>query len=382
MSRLKPAVVAAFVFIVFLACSPLFAQPNVTLPPNGDNQHSIVTQYIGLVAVTIDYSSPDVHAPEGTDRRGKIWGALVPYGLTNLGFGTCTECPWRGGANENTVFSVSHDVKVQGQPLKAGKYGLHFIAGENEWTIIFSNNHSSWGSFFYDQKEDALRVTAKPAKSEYHEWLTYDFIDRQPEQATVALKWEDIQLPFTITVDNMKDLYVENMSRELRDSNGFNWESWNTAAQYCLQNNTHLDTGLTWAQNAVKMPFVGEENFTTLITLSQLQEANGKTAEAKKTLNQALNHSTATPIKIHNYARQLQQMKKNDEAVQVFEMNAKKYPNQWPTEVGLARAYSAKGNFKEALKHAKIALNQAPDDGNKQNLEGMIKSLEEGKDIN
>src|SRR5687767_7655656 len=125
--------------IVLLLCAPA-AIAQITTPPSGDNQKASVTQYIGLVAVTIDYNSPDVHAPNGEDRAGKIWGTLVPYGVIDDPFGTCTECPWRAGANENTVFTVSHDVKIEGQPLPAGRYGLHMIAGPEEWTVIFSKN--------------------------------------------------------------------------------------------------------------------------------------------------------------------------------------------------------------------------------------------------
>src|SRR5688572_5521639 len=123
-------------------------------------------------------------------------------------FGTCSQCPWRAGANENTVFTVSHDVMVEGKPLPAGKYGLHMIADPNEWTVIFSNNSTSWGSYYYDEKEDALRVKVKPAKNEYHEWLTYEFTDRGKEKTTVALMWEDLKVPFTISVPNMTDLYL------------------------------------------------------------------------------------------------------------------------------------------------------------------------------
>jgi hypothetical protein len=355
----------------------------ITIPPNGDNQHAIVTQYIGLVQISIDYSSPDVHAPDGSDRRGKIWGTLVPYGMSNLGFGTCgDQCPWRGGANENTVFKTSHDIKVQGQPLKAGTYGLHFLpAQDKDWTIIFSNNSTAWGSFTYKVEEDALRVTAKPEKSDYHEWLTYEFTDRQPNKATVALKWEDIQLPFTISVDNIDDLYVQQIDHELRDSPGFNWQSWDAAAQWALQAKK-IDKGLEWAQGAVSFPFIGQENFTTLSTLSQLQAAAGKTEESKKTLEKALSHRTAGPLDLHGFARSLQAQKKTDEAMRVFELNAQRFPNQWPVEVGLTRMHSAKGNYKEALKHAKIALQQAPDEANKTNLQNMIKTLESGKDVN
>src|SRR5262249_14185033 len=132
----------------------------LTMPPSGGNQKASVAQHIGLVKVSVDYSSPHVHSPVGEDRKGKISGTLVPYGMANLGFGTCgDQCPWRGGANENTVFTTSHAIKVQGKELPAGAYGLHFVPGKDEWTVIFSKNSTSWGSFFYDAKEDALRVT-------------------------------------------------------------------------------------------------------------------------------------------------------------------------------------------------------------------------------
>ena len=37
----------------------------LTLPPSGDNQKSVVTQYMGMVGITINYSSPDVHGLNG-----------------------------------------------------------------------------------------------------------------------------------------------------------------------------------------------------------------------------------------------------------------------------------------------------------------------------
>jgi Protein of unknown function (DUF2911) len=370
--------------LLFAYSSLAYAQfGGITVPPNGDNQHSITTQYIGPVAITIDYNSPNVHAPDGTDRRGKIWGTLVPYGMGKEAFGTCgDQCPWRGGANENTIFKTSHDIKVQGEKLPAGSYGMHFLAGQQEWTIIFSKNYTSWGSFSYDPKEDALRVKAKPEKSEYHEWLTYDFIDRETNHATVALKWEDLQVPFKITVENIEELYIAKIDEELRNSAGFTWQNFDSAALYTLQAKKHMDKGLQWAEKAVNFAFVGQENFTTLMTLGQLQEANGQTAESKKSFEKALNHRTAGPIDIHQYGRNLQAANKTEEAIRIFELNAKKFPNQWPTEVGLMRALSAKGNYKEALKHAKLALAQAPNDQNRTNLQNMIKTLEQGKDVN
>lgn len=352
------------------------AQNRITTPPSGDNQKASVSQWIGPVRLTIDYSSPDVHGPAGEDRKGKIWGELVPYGMTELGFGCGNQCPWRGGANENTVFSVSHDVKVQGKPLPAGTYGLHFIPGPDEWTVIFSKDSTSWGSYYYDAKEDALRVTARPEKGEYREWLTYELTDRQPAQATVALAWENLKLPVTVSVDDVNDLYVEAQNRELRGRAGFAWQTWVDAAQFCLQNDTHLEEGLRRAEHAVNQ---GQENFTTLTTLAQLQEANGKTDEAQKTTDRALAHATADASAIHQYARQLQARGKNEEALKVFELNAKKHKGAWPTEVGLARGYAAAGRTKDALEHARIALKQAPDAAAKENVENLIRQWEAAK---
>jgi tetratricopeptide (TPR) repeat protein len=372
--------------IAYAAAALLLAVPALAqlhgLPSDGGNQRASVTQNIGVVRVAIEYSSPDVHAPNGEDRRGKIWGELVPYGMSTQAFGTCgDQCPWRAGANYNTIFTVSHDVTVQGQPLKAGSYGLHMIpAKDADWTIIFSNDAKSWGSFFYDVKDDALRVTTKPAKSEYHEWLTYEFTDRQAEKATVALKWEELQVPFTIAVPDVASVHLAAVREELRDDTGFVWQNWVGAAQYALSVNRPKDA-LEFANAAVTRRFVGIENFQTLNTLATAQEANGL-AEAKATREKAMNHPTANPTDLHQYARQLLGQGKKEEALRIWELNAKRHPNQWPVNVGLARGYSANGKYKEALKYAKLALAQAPDDVNKRNLEAGIKKLEAGQDMN
>jgi hypothetical protein len=362
---------------MFLAAS-LGAQ-TITLPPNGDNEPSSVSQGIGPVKVTIDYHSPKVI--RGTnDRRGKIWGTLVPYGLQpGLGYGPCKQCPWRGGANENTTFTVSHDVKINGQPLEAGTYGLHFIPDPNEWTIVFSKNNASWGSFYYDPAEDALRVKARPARSEFHDFLTYEFTEREPAKATVALKWEELQLPWTITVDNVNELWLAGITGQLRGSAAFDTQNFLGAAQFALQNKVGLPQALQWAQKAVNGQFVGQANFNTLMILAQAQEANGLTAEAAKTRDQAMNDPSATATDLHQYARQQQIAGKSEEAAKVFELNAKRHPNVWPVNVGLARASAIHGRKAEALKYAKLAMTQAPDDASKGNLETLIKQIEEGK---
>ncbi len=366
-----------------VALCALAADADITLPPSGGNQRQTIVQQIGVVKVSVDYSSPHVHSPQGLDRRGKIWGDLVPYGLVNLGFGTCKECPWRAGANENTVFTTSHDIQVEGKTLAAGTYGFFIIPQKDaDWTVVFSKNHTSWGSFFYNPAEDVLRVSAKPEKSEYHEVLTYDFTERKNDSATVALKWEDLALPLHISVPNMVDLYIAQIGNELRTEPGFNWRGWQQAAVYALQNR-HPVEALAWADTAVNgANGIGQANFNTLATLAEAQAVNGKTAEAKATREKALNHPTAGVIDIHQYARQLMAGGNKEEALAVFQLNAKLHPNTWPVNWGLARGYAAMGKYPDALKYAKLALPQAPDEANRKNVEGAIKKLEAGQDIN
>ncbi len=375
MKKLIPALV------LLLAGTAALAQQStgITLPPSGDNQRSTVTQAIGLVKVTIDYSSPRV-VRNGDDRRGKIYGKLVPYGMQKgLGYGNCTECPWRAGANENTTFTTTNDIKVEGQPLPAGTYGLHMIPGESEWTIIFSKNSTSWGSFWYDPADDALRVKVKPAKSEYHEFLTYEFPDRQFDKAVAALKWEELSVPFTITVDNPNELYLTKLRNELKGA-ATSTENLVAAAQFALTKSPK--DALTWAQLATNVNFGGRQDFNTLSILADAQEANGMTAESKKTREQALSSPTATVLDLHQYARTLLRQGKKDDALAIFQLNAKRHPNEWPVNLGLARAYSAQGKYQDAVKYAKLALAQAPDDANRKSIQTSIEKLEAGKDIN
>jgi hypothetical protein len=360
----------------------IFAQfPGLTLPSSGNNQKASVTQYVGPVRVTIEYSSPAVHGPNGKDRRGEIWGKLVPNGMADLGFSGGKQSPWRAGANENTVFAVSNPVSVQGQPLPAGRYGLHMIPGPDEWTIIFSKNASAWGSFFYDESEDALRVKTKPAKHEYREWLTYEFTARRPAEATVELQWEELAVPLNIKVENIGDVYITHLRKELTNALGFDYRAYDAAAQYCAQNNVHLDDGLKWAEMAISSP-IGQTNFETLSTKAMVLTKMGKNDEVKTLMQTALKLPGTTSIQIHQYGRTLLNLKRNQEALEVFKYNFERNGDAWPVHVGLARGYAAVGDTKQALEHAQKAVTQAPDALNKNSLEVMIKALSQGQSIN
>lgn len=365
--------------LLILVGSKSFSQgQTITQPPSGGNQKSSVTQWIGPVSVTINYSSPNVTAPNGDDRRGKIWGGPAHFGLIDQGFGSSKAAPWRAGANENTTITFSHDVKVEGKDLKAGTYGLFLIVEkEGPWTWIFSNNSESWGSYFYSPEEDALRVQSTPKDSEYTEYLTYGFDTRELSTTTAYLQWETKRIPFKIDVPNVAQLYVGIMRNEMRNFAGFDYRNMQIAANYCVANNINLEEALAWATTASTAP-QGVEEFGTMQTKASVLRALKRDAEADELMAKAINHPTATVQAIHQYGRLLLNDKKNEKALEVFKLNRQRHPEDtFTTYVGLARGYTAVGDKKNAIKNWETAIKNLPEN-QKQNLafyEGELKKL-------
>jgi hypothetical protein len=378
-------VLALFAFM-FLASTGVCQQlSELALPPNGDAERAEVSQWIGLVRISIAYHAPRVHRA-GTDRTGHIWGELVKYGMFDDGFGPSKATPWRAGANENTTITFSHDVKVEGKELKAGTYALFLELAENgPWTWIFSNQSSGWGSFQYDPKNDALRVEAKPQDAEFTEFLTYGFDERQPASATAFLQWEKKRIPLKIEVPNINELYVEQIRKDLLSWPGFNYQNWQTAAQFCADNKINLEEGLVWADKAIKEPFrgavLGHEDFTTLQTKSAVLVGLGRTAEADKLMERAMVLPGTTSVDLYHYGMQMLGEKRTPEAMKIFEINRKQHPeDKFWVSLGLARGYTAAGDKKNAIVSWEAVLANVPDNfaGNKPRWQEALKKLKEG----
>lgn len=356
------------------------AAAQVTTPPSGDNQKSAVTQYIGLVEVTIRYSSPNVTGPQGEDRKGKIWGNVVHYGFIDQGFGTSKAAPWRAGANENTTISFSHDVVISGNKIAAGTYGLLLdVEKEGPWYWILSKDAGNWGSYFYDPKNDVARIATTPKDCEYTEWLTYSFDDRQLSSSVAYLQWENKRASFKIEVPNTNEIYVSKMRDDLRGSmTGFTYQGWIQAAQFCVQNKINLEEALQWADNAISGTFVGQENFLTLSTKASVLTALGRNDEAAAIMSKAINHPSAAVNDIHQYGRSLLANGQTAKAMEVFQLNAKKNASdKFTPNVGLARGYTALGDKKNAIKYWELAIKNLPENqlANKAFYEGELNKL-------
>jgi hypothetical protein len=320
------------------------------------SQRATVSQRIGVTDITITY-----HRPLANGRQ--VWGKLVPYGQV-----------WRAGANENTTITFTDPVQIEGQALDKGTYGLHMIPGEKEWTVIFSKNATSWGSFTYKQDEDALRVTVKPEASEMRDALAYDFDDVKADSAVVTMRWEKVAVPIKMHV-NVNDIVTASIHNQVHGLNQYYWEGWDDAAQYFLANKINMDEALKYEDQSIQ----AEERYDNLLNKSKILEAMGKTQDAEMFRTKALDKASA--LQLYFYGRQLQGEKKQDQALVIFQSAAKKFPDYWTSHLALARVYSAKGDFDNAVKEAKVALAGAPD-SNKANLENYVKRLQNKDDIN
>ena len=128
--------------------------------------------------VSINYSQPSV--------KGRTIGADLEPMEGKV---------WRTGANEATVFETDKDIKIEGQNLPAGKYGLFTIMNGNEWTIIFNKTWKQWGAFGYKEADDALRVKVNAGKTaSFSEKMTFEI----NKEGKISLSWGDIQVDFMV----------------------------------------------------------------------------------------------------------------------------------------------------------------------------------------
>src|SRR4051812_43775709 len=275
------------------AAIPAEAQSLVMSLPR-QSQRATVSQRVALTDLTINY-----HRPLAAGR--KIWGVptLAPYGQV-----------WRAGANENTTFEVSDPVSIEGQRLERGTYGLHMIPNAESFTVIFSKNSTSWGSFSYDPKEDALRVDVKPQTVEMREELTYEVGSVKPDSAVVTMRWEKVAVPFTVKTD--VEATVANIRHQMRNSAQYIWNGPDDAASWCIDNKVNLEEALTWANRSVQM----EERFENLSTKARILEALNRNTEAAAAREKAMEVATATQL--YFYGRQLQNQKKKAEAIAIY----------------------------------------------------------------
>lgn len=252
--------------VLFIFASSLCIFGQLTIPRESQRQE--ILQTVGDTKISIVYHRPNV--------KGRtIWGCqtndVIPKGGVTYPCLVPTGQVWRTGANEATVFEISNDVTINGQKLPKGKYSLHTIPNGSEWTIIFNKTWNQWGSYSYDAKEDALRVTAKPLESDFHETMSLEIENITGNSAQAFIRWEKIAVPFTIDIGDVSNRLLTDTRRRMVSEPV-------QMANYVLNQKmtANYEEALGWLDASIKT----RETFGNLQTKARLLAEMGKTQEA------------------------------------------------------------------------------------------------------
>jgi tetratricopeptide (TPR) repeat protein len=255
--------------LVLTAAASALAQAPLRLPQASPAAASGET--IGVTDVEIRYHRPAVN-------KRKIWDGLVPYGVV-----------WRAGANENTTISFSTAVRVEGNPVPAGTYGLFMIPEASKWTLILSRFPAGWGAYSYDPSEDLLRASISPQPlAEEQERLAYTFDEVTDGGAVASLRWEKLRVPFKIEVD-LPATVRASIRDELRGGKHWSSDAWAAAARWELRNGD-TKAALAHADHAISVGATFGALRTKAAVLEKMGDAKGAAdlrQRAMKTANEA-----------------------------------------------------------------------------------------------
>lgn len=260
---MKKTLLTATLLLAAAALPVAAQQPQLKTPR--PSQRQSVTQTVGITDITVVYSRPGV-------KGRQIWGTLVPFDKV-----------WRTGANEATTIAFSDEVSIGGQKIPAGTYSLHTIPGKDEWTIILNSVANQWGSYSYDEKKDVLRFKAKPEKAEFREWFSIEFPQIAMDSATIALRWENVSVPFTVRTDTVAKT-LAGIRSALATAKADDWRTPYVGAQFAFENNVAGDDATKWIDASVK----ADPNTSNLWLQARMQAKAGQKAEAKKTAAMAI----------------------------------------------------------------------------------------------
>jgi hypothetical protein len=289
-------------FFILSASLSVFAQ--LTLPRESQRQE--IAQTVGDTKISIVYHRPNAKArklwgcatPDVVPKGGATYPCLVPYGQV-----------WRTGANENTIFEVSRDVTVEGQPLPAGKYGLHTIPNRDEWIIIFSKDNDDWGSFTYDEKKDALRVRVKPQTDNFQETMSLNFGDVTPSTAKVVIRWEKINVPFTVDVGDVSGRTLTAIREAITNRKPDDVRPLNQGANFVLNSklNRNYEEAVGWLDASIK----ARETFGNLSTKARILAEMGKIKEAVEAGEKAVaaGKAASPPVNTTDFEKTLAEWK-------------------------------------------------------------------------
>ena len=325
------------------------AAQNVPLSLPRQSQGAMVSQTIGLTGLSVSYHRPAVNGR-------KVWGALVPF-----------DAVWRGGANENTVLTVTSPFTIGGARLPAGRYGLHFLPTATSWTLILSRQANNWGSFSYAAADDAARVPAATRTADLLEHLQYSMENPSDSSVTLTMHWERLAVSVPIVVAS-RQVVLDSITQQLHGLPQFYPQGWLEAAQWAAANG-FAEQAARWADSSL----LRGPTFGALQLKAGVLERQGDAAGARAIRDRSLAIATEADINLLGY--QLLGRGKTDEAIALFRQNTRDHPNSWNTYDSLGEALAKQGDVKGARASYEKALSMAPDDQQRARIRGILSGL-------
>lgn len=246
----------------------LAAAANAAVEVPQPSPGATVSEKVGTANLTITYHRPGV---KGRD----VWGGLVPFGEV-----------WRMGANDATTLELSHDGKVAGKPLPAGKYALFALPGKETWRILVNSQADQWGAYFRDPKKDVLAFDVTPEAGPHQEWLEFRVFPETRERVRVEMAWEKLRVAFPVEFD-VSGIVWKAFDAALAAEKDAGWTAHFQAAKYAFQSGERREKATEWLDLAMSRG----QSFWMDELKGDLLAGEGKYAEAVPHLERAIEAS-------------------------------------------------------------------------------------------
>tara|TARA_B000000609_G_scaffold157893_1_gene153610 strand:+ start:295 stop:1140 length:846 start_codon:yes stop_codon:yes gene_type:complete len=252
-----------FLLSIFLSTATLGAQLKAPVA----SPRAKLSQNIGLVNITVDYSRPS--------KKGRtIFGSLVPYNKI-----------WRTGANQATTFSVSDDIKINNQLVPKGEYHIYSVPREKRLDLIVYKKTDKWGSLKeFDESLIVARVVSDfielPFSVETFE-ISFDNISNNG--STLNLIWDNMLAIYYIdalTKDKMVNNIKNTLSKNPKPSD------YQKAALYYYEEGLDKEKAYEWINLAFES--YKEPKYWQLRVKALVYNYYGKKREALKIAKQGL----------------------------------------------------------------------------------------------
>lgn len=244
-----------------LLCAQLSFAQGLKVPAPSPSQ--TIKQEFALSSVEVSYSRPAV--------KGRtVMGDLVPYGKV-----------WRTGANGATTITFGEDISFGGKPVKAGKYGLLTIPGENEWTLILTKSLDVTSPSAYKPENDVAQVKVKAETMPFSvENFIIVFDNITASSMTMQLLWEKTAVGVQITAD-----IDAKVTAQIEEAMKGEKKPYFQAANYYLETNHDLKQALAWVDAAIKE---NPKAFYMYYTKARIQAKAGDKKGAKATATEGI----------------------------------------------------------------------------------------------